>query len=93
VQILAAGPHITIFSKSKRDSTLDRYGIHGTLLEALGLSQASNTKLSETRVVSNVIAEAELVAWHGDKIDGLPFIALYLDLDLTFLQSSGEFAV
>ena len=93
MQILAAGPHITIFSKSKRDSTLDRYGIHGAVLEALGLSQASNTKLDETRVVSNIIVEAEMVAWHGDKIDRLPFIAPYLDLDLTSLQSSGEFAV
>jgi DNA ligase-4 len=25
------GSHITIFSKSKRDSTLDRYGIHGSV--------------------------------------------------------------
>ncbi|KAJ7918946.1 DNA ligase N terminus-domain-containing protein [Mycena leptocephala] len=44
-----------IFSKSKRDSTLDRYGVHSVIREALGLS--------------NIIVDAEMVAWHGEKID------------------------
>nr|GAT42989.1 predicted protein [Mycena chlorophos] len=59
------GPRIKIFSKSLRDSTLDRNGIHDLILESLGLQHGSTASL----VTSNVIVEAEMVAWHGDKID------------------------
>ncbi|KAJ7695203.1 hypothetical protein B0H17DRAFT_1056785 [Mycena rosella] len=66
VEILTTGSRITIFSKSKRDSTLDRHGIHSTIREALGLPDDG---LSEGRVITNIILDAEMVAWHGDKID------------------------
>ncbi|KAJ7050474.1 hypothetical protein C8F01DRAFT_1067664 [Mycena amicta] len=58
-------PRITIFSKSLRDSTWDRYGIHALILEALALQPGSET----SSVTSNIILDAEMVAWHGDKID------------------------
>ncbi|KAF7309678.1 DNA-LIGASE-A3 domain-containing protein [Mycena indigotica] len=58
-------PRITIFSKSLRDSTWDRYGIHELILESLYL--APNYKSSS--ITSDVIVEAEMVAWHGDKMD------------------------
>ncbi|KAJ7043390.1 hypothetical protein C8F04DRAFT_718106 [Mycena alexandri] len=65
VQILEGNrSRITIFSKSKRDSTLDRHAIHSVIREALGLNSSSSSKTK-----SDVILDAEMVAWHGDKID------------------------
>ncbi|KAJ7180474.1 hypothetical protein C8R46DRAFT_1069579 [Mycena filopes] len=54
---------ITIFSKSKRDSTLDRHAVHSVIRDALGLNSSSS------KIKSDVILDAEMVAWHGDKID------------------------
>ncbi|KAJ6581305.1 hypothetical protein B0H19DRAFT_1018028 [Mycena capillaripes] len=70
VQILTDNrSRITIFSKSKRHSTLDRYGVHSLIREALGLSEESDLGSSSTKVKSDIILDAEMVAWHQDKID------------------------
>ncbi|TCD68425.1 hypothetical protein EIP91_010826 [Steccherinum ochraceum] len=58
---------ITIFSKSKRDSTLDRYGVHHIIREALGLPQrhasASQTVQDNPNGIKNIVVEAEMVAY------------------------------
>ncbi|KAJ6591764.1 hypothetical protein DFH09DRAFT_1137908 [Mycena vulgaris] len=70
VEILASGrSRITIFSKSKRDSTLDRHGIHSTIRDALRLPDDPSAGPSESPVLTNIILDAEMVAWHADKID------------------------
>ncbi|KAJ7126560.1 hypothetical protein C8R43DRAFT_1134885 [Mycena crocata] len=73
VEILADNrSRITIFSKSKRDSTWDRHAIHSVIREALGLPQESDTVRSasfSSPVKTNIILDAEMVAWHGEKID------------------------
>ncbi|KAJ7439863.1 hypothetical protein FB451DRAFT_1445409 [Mycena latifolia] len=67
VEVFTDHSCITIFSKSKRNSTLDRHGIHNTIREALGLSEDSD--VGESKVITNIILDAEMVAWHGEKID------------------------
>ncbi|TFK32795.1 hypothetical protein BDQ12DRAFT_691997 [Crucibulum laeve] len=61
---------ITIFSKSKRDSTQDRIAVHDIIRDALGLAD-SHSKMTrdEPVVVKNVILDAEMVAWSNDHID------------------------
>ena len=75
IEILADNrpPRITIFSKSKRDSTWDRYGIHSVIRESLGLIEDSGSRqihIPSGRIKCNAILDAEMVAWHGDNIDG-----------------------
>ncbi|KAF7294439.1 DNA-LIGASE-A3 domain-containing protein [Mycena kentingensis (nom. inval.)] len=66
VQLVPSGkPRITIFSKSLRDSTWDRYGVHSLILESLGLQLG----LTGSAVETDIVLEAEMVAWHEDKID------------------------
>ncbi|KAI0091748.1 hypothetical protein BDY19DRAFT_991426 [Irpex rosettiformis] len=67
---------ITIFSKSKRDSTMDRYGVHHIIREALGLSEEEATENPKSlrhtpRITANAILEAEMVAFSDtlDKVD------------------------
>ncbi|KAJ7777837.1 hypothetical protein DFH07DRAFT_796301, partial [Mycena maculata] len=62
---------ITIFSKSKRDSSLDRHGIHGLIREALCLPKGRRSEHADysSKVKTNVILDAEMVAWHKGKID------------------------
>jgi DNA ligase 4 len=60
-------PRITIFSKSKRNSTLDRRAIHDPILEALNLYHSEG---HEPKLKKNVILDAEMVACHGTDIDG-----------------------
>ncbi|KAJ7634197.1 hypothetical protein DFH06DRAFT_1221373 [Mycena polygramma] len=77
VQILSHNrSRITIFSKSKRDSTQDRYGVHSVIRkalglpeEALGLPEESDLDSPATEVKSDIILDAEMVAWHEDRID------------------------
>lgn len=65
VDFLPSGvPNITIFSKSKRDSTQDRAAIHSIILDALRLSGVKNGR------IKNVILDAEMVAHNGERIDG-----------------------
>ncbi|KAF8159724.1 hypothetical protein B0H34DRAFT_704613 [Crassisporium funariophilum] len=77
VEMRADGsPHITIFSKSKRDSTYDRHAIHSIILAALGLSQTDTISqasmgLQTLKVNQNVILDAEMVAFRGNKIEEL----------------------
>ncbi|KAF9005903.1 hypothetical protein BDQ17DRAFT_316501 [Cyathus striatus] len=64
-------PKITIFSKSKRDSTWERRAVHSTILEALGFPldnpqlQARSSKVA----IQNIILDAEMVAFKGVKVD------------------------
>lgn len=60
-------PHITIFSKSKRNSTMDRRGVHGHILDALNLS---NSEGHEPKLKKNIILDAEMVACSGNDITG-----------------------
>ncbi|KAK0188852.1 hypothetical protein F5146DRAFT_1140422 [Armillaria mellea] len=64
VDVLLSGvPNITIFSKSKRDSTHDRAAIHSIILDTLRLSDVKNNR------IKNVILDAEMVAHNGERID------------------------
>ncbi|KAJ3731805.1 hypothetical protein DFJ43DRAFT_1077544 [Lentinula guzmanii] len=58
-------PRITIFSKSKRDSTGDRRAIHAVILDCLGLSGRPGVK---PRIQSSVILDAEMVPFEKTKI-------------------------
>ncbi|KAJ6457176.1 hypothetical protein C8R47DRAFT_173370 [Mycena vitilis] len=77
VEILAHNrSRLTIFSKSKRDSTKDRYGVHNVIRKALGLPeevlgspQVSDLDSSASEIKSDIILDAEMVAWHEDRID------------------------
>ncbi|GJE91101.1 DNA ligase 4-like protein [Phanerochaete sordida] len=57
---------ITIFSKSKRDSTMDRYATHSIIRDALGLPdpfEGGGDSTITPRIKRNVIIEAEMVAY------------------------------
>ncbi|KAI0831933.1 hypothetical protein BC628DRAFT_1350625 [Trametes gibbosa] len=63
-------PHIRIFSKSGRDSTMDRAGIHTIIYDALGVIQPDVLIDEEDEVPSNatsfkqsIVVEAEMVAY------------------------------
>ncbi|EEH36863.2 hypothetical protein PAAG_07281 [Paracoccidioides lutzii Pb01] len=65
---LAKRPNcIQIFSKSGRDSTADRSGVHSTLKECLRIGK-SGSKISR-----NCILEGELLVWSDVKSKLLPF--------------------
>ncbi|KAI0272640.1 hypothetical protein BC834DRAFT_356527 [Gloeopeniophorella convolvens] len=71
VCVLPGGaPQITIFSKSGRDSTLDRRAVHPIILDALGLSLGSSSG-SDRPPVQDIIVEAEMVAYSDvhDRVD------------------------
>lgn len=61
---------IMIFSKSRRDSTLDRVAVHDIIYKTLGLSRYGDDRMDQAKVRRGVILDAEMVACHGDKIDG-----------------------
>ncbi|KAG7093893.1 hypothetical protein E1B28_007532 [Marasmius oreades] len=61
VKITNGRPKIKIFSKSKRDSTDDRIAVHSIILECLGL---------DTSTFEDVILDAEMVPFNGEKIEG-----------------------
>ena len=98
---------IRIFSKSKRDSTMDRDATLPIIRAALGLSQVSNPCPGLTERLSayvkpsirrSVILEAEMVAYseRTHAIDGELFWTLeypYSDIRFRFayLQSSGGY--
>ncbi|EPQ56356.1 DNA ligase/mRNA capping enzyme, partial [Gloeophyllum trabeum ATCC 11539] len=71
VQIRDGKPWISIFSKSKRDSTLDRAAIHPIIHRVLGIEEAGNVRLSSPKIRRNIVLEAEMVAYSEemDKID------------------------
>ncbi|KDR65743.1 hypothetical protein GALMADRAFT_148452 [Galerina marginata CBS 339.88] len=60
---------ITIFSKSKRDSTHDRHAVHSIIRSALGLDPSHQRDKGRTIVRQNVILDAEMVAFRGGKVD------------------------
>ncbi|GBE86340.1 predicted protein [Sparassis crispa] len=74
---LGSQPTITIFSKSGRDSTLDRFAIHSVISEALDLGNRNSTTPQGItnsvagKINKNVILEAEMVAFSDtlNKID------------------------
>lgn len=62
---------ITIFSKSKRDSTHDRHAVHYIIRKALGLpSDYTHSKITAgSKIKHNVILDAEMVAFNGTQVD------------------------
>ena len=65
--------HITIFSKSKRDSTQDRHAVHDIVRRALGLLLPKSQLRKEIQMIQvkqNVVLDAEMVAFKGDQVDG-----------------------
>ncbi|KAG5653322.1 hypothetical protein H0H81_001062 [Sphagnurus paluster] len=68
VEILSHRANITIFSKSKRNSTWDRKAVHENIYHALGISMDGMLN-RESRFCKNVILDAEMVAFHGERID------------------------
>ncbi|KAF9447719.1 hypothetical protein P691DRAFT_730976 [Macrolepiota fuliginosa MF-IS2] len=62
-------PNITIFSKSKRDSTRDRHGVHDIIRETLDLNSPNRYHSRTIRVKKNIVLDAEIVAWYKDHID------------------------
>lgn len=70
VEIMADNTsRITIFSKSKRDSTLDRFGVHHIIKRTLSLPD-SHHQSRPSQVKRNIILDAEMVAFNGTEIDG-----------------------
>lgn len=70
--------NIKIWSKSGRESTWDRLGVHDIIRDALGLNKSGKLKVSSNRVTTarvkrNVVLDAEMVAWYKDHVDGLWF--------------------
>ena len=63
---------ITIFSKSGRNSTLDRIAVHWIVRQALGLRdpETGYPGRDDCKVKKNVVLDAEMVAWDTDHIDG-----------------------
>jgi DNA ligase 4 len=64
---------ITIFSKSKRDSTQDRYAVHDIVRRALGLLSPDRQQRKEMKMIQvkhNVVLDAEMVAFKGVQVDG-----------------------
>ena len=75
VQIANGDPKIMIFSKSGKDSTMDRLGVHGIISEALGLeSSAANSRSCSAKIKKNVVLDAEMIAWDKDRIGGADFV-------------------
>lgn len=71
------GSDITIFSKSRRESTGDRVAVHDIIRAALGLrlakASAGSSRPSPSqppKVKHTIILDAEMVAFCGDKIAG-----------------------
>ncbi|KIK60331.1 hypothetical protein GYMLUDRAFT_200426 [Collybiopsis luxurians FD-317 M1] len=58
-------PQITIFSKSKRESTDDRRALHDVILDCLGLNGQPGVK---PRVKRSAILDAEMVPFEGTQI-------------------------
>ncbi|OSD05314.1 hypothetical protein PYCCODRAFT_1385066 [Trametes coccinea BRFM310] len=70
-------PHIRIFSKSGRDSTLDRAGIHAVIYDALGISHADTFAMEgpdpeprQPAFKHSIVVEAEMVAY-SDVLEGI----------------------
>ena len=59
--------HITIFSKSGRDSTLDRVGVHNTISKCLGLGTPS------CRFSRQCVLVGELLVWNDRMSQIMPF--------------------
>ncbi|KAH9479593.1 Enoyl-[acyl-carrier-protein] reductase, mitochondrial [Psilocybe cubensis] len=61
---------ITLFSKSKRDSTSDRCAVHNIIFSALGLDKPGRPRRGGKRQVKrNIIFDAEMVAFKNTKIE------------------------
>jgi DNA ligase-4 len=80
--------NIRIWSKSGRESTWDRLGVHGIVRDALGLNNVGRRgrrvggkfdfPSSMMRAKRNVVLDAEMVAWYKDHVDGLCFVFPFL---------------
>lgn len=72
--------NIRIWSKSGRESTWDRLGVHGIVMDAFGLNHFGrrgkfDLPFSMMRVKKNIVLDAEMVAWYKDHVDGLYFFS------------------
>jgi len=66
---------ITIFSKSGRNSTYDRFAVHDIIRTALGLHTSADMRASSCRSkITNVILDAEMIPFDGDKIEGVSLV-------------------
>jgi DNA ligase-4 len=65
--------HITIFSKSGKESTMARYGVHDIIRQALGLpTSTAESARDRGSDLKNVVLDAEMVSYSKtrDCIDG-----------------------
>ncbi|KAF8817586.1 hypothetical protein BYT27DRAFT_7227272 [Phlegmacium glaucopus] len=65
--------HITIYSKSKRDSTQDRRAVHDIVRRALGLLSTNSQQRKAIKMIQvkhNVVLDAEMVAFRGVQVEG-----------------------
>lgn len=76
---------LTIFSKSKRDSTLDRSGVHDIIKKALQLG----TPMSN--IFKNIILDAEMVPFNGERIDGLFRLPSHFEFTLHRILEASTF--
>jgi DNA ligase 4 len=87
---------ITIFSKTGRNSTLDRLAVHDTIRRALGLpvGGADTWNTQGRKNIQNVVLEAEMVAFSNtrNQIDGecmLRHVQGISYVCISFVKSSG----
>jgi DNA ligase-4 len=76
VEVNADGSsRITIFSKSKRDSTHDRHAVHYIIRKALDLRDdyTHSGRTGRSKIKHNIILDAEMVAFNGTQVDGIVF--------------------
>ncbi|PLB42238.1 ATP dependent DNA ligase domain protein [Aspergillus candidus] len=83
---LSTHPSIQIFSKSGKDSTVDRSGIHDVLKEALRIGS------SECKFSSRCILEGELLVWSdkNDKIMDFHKLRKFISRSGTFIGTEND---
>ena len=67
IDCLKEGNEIQIFSKSGKDSTFDRTGVHGTIRKCLRIGEDG------CRISRRCILEGELLVWDDRKMNSLEF--------------------
>ncbi|KAF8909426.1 hypothetical protein CPB84DRAFT_1766114 [Gymnopilus junonius] len=83
--------HITIFSKSRRDSTQDRHAVHHIIRRALRLDSSTPSRENDLPIVrKNVILDAEMVAFKGDRIDEFWHIRELIETTANGIRGNGR---
>ncbi|KZT18333.1 DNA ligase/mRNA capping enzyme [Neolentinus lepideus HHB14362 ss-1] len=101
VQVLNDGvPKITIYSKSRRDSTLDRIAVHPIVLRVLGFDNLTHSDNSNptrrrchSKIWKNIVLEAEMVAFSEElnKIDEFYHIRDLIEFTAQGVRGSRRF--